>query len=404
MPAKKLSKIILAYSGGLDTSVMLHWLKHNYQCEIVAYCADIGQGAELDGLHEKALKTGASKLEIVDLKKEFVTRFMFTALKMQALYEGTYLMGTSLARPLIAEAHIKIAEREGADAVAHGATGKGNDQVRFELSYYALKPNITVVAPWRSWPFKARSELIAYAEAHSIPVEASLTKPYSVDRNLMHTSYEGGILEDTWAEPPESIFQRTKAIHQAPDQPRYLEICFREGSPVAIDGRDYEPVALITTLNEIAGEHGVGRVDIVENRYVGIKSRGVYETPGVTTLFHAHRALESITIDREAMHLRDSLGVKIAELIYYGYWFSPEFRMIKALVDEMQQRVTGVVRLKLHKGNVVVVGRQSEHSLYSTKLASFEADTEYNQADAEGFIKINAVRLARFSQRETIRP
>lgn len=400
MTKKKMSKIVLAYSGGLDTSVMLHWLKSHYQCEIVAYCADIGQGAELDGLGAKALETGASALEIVDLKNQFATDYIFTALKMQALYEGTYLMGTSLARPLIAQAHINVAEAFGADAVAHGATGKGNDQVRFELTYYALNPSITVIAPWRTWPFTSRSELIAYAQQHKIPVEASLSKPYSVDRNLMHTSYEGGILEDPWTEPPEAIFQRTKAIHDAPNEPQYVEISFNRGIPVAIDNGERAPVALINELNELGGIHGIGRVDVVENRYVGIKSRGVYETPGITILFHAHRALESITVDREAMHLRDTLGVKIAELIYYGYWFSPEFAMIKAMVDEMQRNVTGVVRLKLHKGNVMVVGRKSNVSLYSSSLASFETDTDYNQADAEGFIKINALRLKKFAHKD----
>lgn len=399
MNAENINKIVLAYSGGLDTSVMLHWLKRNYDCEIIAYCADIGQGFELEGLHSKALETGAAKLEIVDVKEQFVTQYIFTALKMQALYEGTYLMGTSLARPLIADAHISIAAREGADAVAHGATGKGNDQVRFELSYYALNPKIKVIAPWRSWPFTTRSELINYAKEHRIPVEASLTKPYSVDRNLMHTSYEGGILEDPWAEAPESIFQRTRSIKDTPEQPRYVEISYCKGRPIGIDGENLEPVALITKLNELGGEHGIGRVDIVENRYVGIKSRGVYETPGVTILFHAHRALESITVDREAMHVRDSFGVKIAELIYYGYWFSPEFRMINAMIDEMQRNVTGVVRMKLHRGNASVVGRRSDVSLYSATLASFDSNTDYSQADANGFIKLNALRLKGLAER-----
>lgn len=393
----KPTKIVLAYSGGLDTSVMLHWLKHHYQCEIVAYCADIGQGAELSGLELKALKTGASKLHIVDLKNEFASEFIFTALKTQALYEGCYLMGTSLARPLIAKAQIEIAKREGADAVAHGATGKGNDQIRFELSYYALMPHIQVIAPWRSWPFKARSDLMCYAKEHHIPVEASLTKPYSIDRNLMHTSYEGGILEDPWAEPPEEIFARTNSLEQTPDHPEYVEVEFQHGVPYAINGEALQPADLVEKMNHIGGNHGIGRIDIVENRYVGIKSRGVYETPGVTIFFHAHRALESITLDREAMHLRDSLAVKISEMIYYGYWYSPEFNMIKSMLNEMQKPVSGTVRVKLHKGNCRIVGRKAPNSLYSLKLSTFEEDTSYNQADAEGFIKLNALRLKALS-------
>lgn len=389
----KPQKIVLAYSGGLDTSVMLHWLKDTYQCEIIAYCADVGQGAELEGLEEKALKTGASKLHIVDLKNEFASDFVFTALKAQAKYEGTYLLGTSLARPLIAKKHIEIAHAEGADTVAHGATGKGNDQVRFELTYYALDPNIHVIAPWREWPFKSRSDLLDYAKLHQIPVEATLKKPYSIDRNLMHTSYEGGILEDPWFEAPEEIFQLTKSVADAKAEAEYVEIEFEHGVPNAVNGKTLAAAPLIEELNKLGGSHGVGRVDIVENRYVGIKSRGVYETPGVTLLHVAHRALESITLDREAMHLRDSLGTKISEIIYYGYWYSPEFAMINAMIDEMQKPVNGVVRLKLHKGSCSVVGRKSPNSLYSQTLATFEGAESYNHADAEGFIKLNALRL-----------
>lgn len=397
---KQVKKIILAYSGGLDTSVMLHWLKKQARCEIVAYCADIGQGAELQGLEEKALRHGASKLIVVDLKEEFAADYIFTALKAQALYEGIYLMGTSLARPLIAKKQIDIAKAEDADAVAHGATGKGNDQVRFELSYYALCPNIQVIAPWRVWPFSSRSELIAYAKEHHIEVEATLDKPYSIDRNLMHTSYEGGILEDPWYVAPEEIFQRTRSIKDTPDQPVVMEIEFANGIPKAIDGQAYSSAELVEKLNQKGGTHGVGRIDIVENRYVGIKSRGIYETPGLSILHCAHRALESITVDREALHLRDSMAVKIAEIIYYGFWFSPEFKMIRVLLDEMQKMVNGVVKLRLHKGTCMVLGRKSPDSLYSPQLASFEKDLSYSQQDAEGFIKLNALRLKTYAERD----
>src|SRR4051794_27875321 len=389
----KINKIVLAYSGGLDTSVMLRWLKDKYQCEIVCYCADVGQGAEMDGLEEKAKATGASKLYIEDLRDEFVREYVWTAVKANAIYEGVYLMGTSLARPVIAKRHIEIARQEGADAVAHGATGKGNDQVRFELTYYALQPDIKVIAPWREWEFAGRTDLIAYAEAHAIPVTATVDKPYSMDRNLMHVSYEGGILEDPWAEPPESIFQMTVSPERARDEAEYLEIEFQQGEPVKVNGESLEPIALLSTLNEIGGAHGIGRVDLVENRFVGMKSRGVYETPGVTILQAAHRALESITLDREIVRLRDSLGVKIAESIYYGFWFSPEFEVMRKIVEETQQNVTGEVRLKLYKGNATVVGRRSPVSLYNESLVTFEADEIYNQRDAEGFIKLNALRL-----------
>jgi argininosuccinate synthase len=390
---EKINKIVLAYSGGLDTSVMLRWLKDKYQCEIVCYCADVGQGAEMEGLEEKAKATGGSKLYIEDLREEFVRDYVWTAVKANAIYEDIYLMGTSLARPVIAKRHIELARQENADAVAHGATGKGNDQVRFELTYYALQPDIKVIAPWREWEFAGRTDLIAYAEAHAIPVTATVDKPYSMDRNLMHVSYEGGILEDPWAEPPENIFQMTVSPERARDEAEYIEIGFKDGEPVSINGESLDPVALLSSLNETGGAHGIGRVDLVENRFVGMKSRGVYETPGVTILQAAHRALESITMDREVMHLRDSLGVKFAENIYYGFWFAPEFELMRKMIDETQRNVTGDVRLKLYRGNVIVVGRRSPYSLYDERIATFEADTVYNQRDAEGFIKLNALRL-----------
>ncbi|MDQ3668342.1 MAG: argininosuccinate synthase [Acidobacteriota bacterium] len=372
---------------------MLRWLKEQYACEVVCYCADVGQGDEMDGLEAKALATGASKLYVEDLREEFVREYVWTAVKANAVYEGVYLLGTSLARPVIGKRQIEIARKEGADAVAHGSTGKGNDQVRFELTYYALEPDIKVIAPWREWEFKGRSDLIAYAEEHKIPVTATHEKPYSTDRNLMHVSYEGGILEDPWAEAPENIFQLTKSPENAKDKAEYVEISFDEGEPVAVNGQQMDPVSLLETLNRLGGEHGIGRVDLVENRFVGMKSRGVYETPGVTILLAAHRALESITLDREVMHLRDSLGVKFAESVYYGFWFAPEFELLREMIDATQRQVTGDVRMKLYRGNALTVGRRSPYSLYSEKLATFEADSVYNQRDAEGFIKLNALRL-----------
>ncbi len=391
--SEKIEKVVLAYSGGLDTSVILRWLKETYQCEVICYAADVGQAEELSGLEEKARATGSSKLYIEDLREEFVSEFVFTALKANAVYEGVYLMGTSLARPLIAKRHIEIARKEGAQAVAHGATGKGNDQVRFELTYYALEPNIKVIAPWREWEFKSRSDLIAYAKRYEIPVTATAEKPYSMDRNLMHISYEGGILEDPWREPPSEIFLLTRSPEEAPDKPQYVDVEFEAGLPVAIDGEQLSPASLLDRLNQVGGEHAVGRVDIVENRFVGMKSRGVYETPGVTILHAAHRAVESITLDREVAHLKDSLGPRVAEMIYYGFWYSPEFDAVRALLDQTQKNVTGTARLKLFKGNCTVVGRKSPLSLYSEELATFERDTVYNQRDAEGFIKLNALRL-----------
>ena len=395
----KINKIVLAYSGGLDTSVMLRWLKEQYGCEVVCYCADVGQGQELEGLEAKALATGASKLYVEDLREEFVRDYVWTAVKANAVYEGVYLLGTSLARPVIAKRQIEIARDEGADAVAHGATGKGNDQVRFELTYYALEPNIKVIAPWREWAFQGRSDLIAYAKKHEIPVSATHDKPYSTDANLMHISYEGGILEDPWAAPPEDIFQLTRSPEKAKSDAQLIEISFAHGEPVAIDGKQLNPVSLLETLNKIGGEHGIGRVDLVENRFVGMKSRGVYETPGVTILQAAHRALESLTLDREVMHLRDSLSVKFAESIYYGFWFAPEFELLRKMIDETQKNVTGDVRLKLFRGNAIVQGRRSPNSLYDEKVATFEADSVYNQRDAEGFIKLNALRLRSRAQR-----
>src|SRR5215217_1754580 len=394
MNADRIKKIVLAYSGGLDTSVMLRWLKEQYNCEVVCYCADVGQGAELAGLEEKALATGASKLYVEDLREEFVRDYVWTAVKANAVYEGVYLMGTSLARPVIAKRQIAIAQQEGADAVAHGATGKGNDQVRFELTYYALQPDIKVIAPWREWDFKGRMDLIAYAKEHKIPVAATAEKPYSTDANLMHISYEGGILENPWAEAPENIFQLTRSPENARAEAQYVEISFARGEPVAIDGRELGPVALLETLNQIGGEHGIGRVDLVENRFVGMKSRGVYETPGVTILQAAHRALESITLDREVVHLRDSLGVKFAESIYYGFWFAPEFEILRSMIEQTQETVSGDVRLKLYKGNVIVTGRKSPYSLYKERVVTFEDDAgTYDQHDAEGFIKLQALRL-----------
>ncbi|MFM8439789.1 MAG: argininosuccinate synthase [Acidobacteriota bacterium] len=389
-----IKKIVLAYSGGLDTSAMLLWLKETYGCEVVCYTADVGQGEELDGLEQKALKTGASKLYVEDLREEFVRDFVWTAVKANALYEGVYLLGTSLARPVIAKKQIEIARLEGADAVAHGATGKGNDQVRFELTYYSLQPDIKVVAPWRHWDFKGRADLISYCAKHNINVTATAEKPYSMDRNLMHISYEGGILEDPWSAPPEDIFLLTKSQKDAADEPEEIVIAFEKGEPVSIDGTKYGAVDMLTKLNQLGGDHGIGRVDLVENRFVGMKSRGVYETPGVTVLQVAHRALESITMDREVMRLRDSLGVKFAESVYYGFWFAPEFEILRSMIEQTQETVSGEVRLRLFKGCVTVVGRRSPNSLYKERVVTFEDDAgAYNQLDAEGFIKLQALRL-----------
>ena len=391
---KKINKVVLAYSGGLDTSAMLLWIKEKYDCEVVCFCADVGQGEELSGLDEKARATGASKLYVEDLREEFVRNFVWTAVKANALYEGVYLLGTSLARPVIAKKQIEIAIKEGADAVAHGATGKGNDQVRFELTYYALKPDVKVIAPWREWEFKGRADLIAYCAQHNIPITATAEKPYSTDRNLMHISYEGGILENPWTAPPEDIFLLTKSPENASETAEEITITFEKGEPVAINGETYGAVDLLSKLNFIGGTHGIGRVDLVENRFVGMKSRGIYETPGVTILQTAHRALESITLDREVGRLRDSLATKFAESIYYGFWFAPEFEILRSMIDETQKNVSGDVRLKLYKGNAIVNGRRSANSLYKERIVTFEDDAgAYNQKDAEGFIKLQSLRL-----------
>jgi argininosuccinate synthase len=388
-----IKKIVVAYSGGLDTSVIITWLRETYGAEVIAFTADIGQGEELGPLRDKAIKTGASKIYIDDLREEFVRDFVFPMLRANAVYEGRYLLGTSIARPLIAKRQIEIARKEEADAVCHGATGKGNDQVRFELTYFSLQPDIKIVAPWREWTLRGREELIAYAEKHKIPVTATKSKPYSTDRNLLHISYEGGVLEDPWKESTADMYTMAVPPEKAPDKAEYVEVEYEAGNPVAINGNRFAPAAVLAEANRIAGAHGVGRVDLVENRYVGMKSRGVYETPGGTLLHAAHRAVESITMDREAMHLRDSLVPRYAELVYYGYWFSPERRMLQAAVDESQKNVTGTARVKLYKGNCDTVGRRSPVSLYNPELATFEADRVYNQKDAEGFIRLNALRL-----------
>ncbi len=386
-------KIVLAYSGGLDTSVAIEWLKETYGAEVIAFCADLGQGEDLRLVKKKALQTGASRVYVEDLREEFVRDYIFPMLRGNAVYEGFYLLGTSIARPLIAKKQVEIADKEGADAVAHGATGKGNDQVRFELTCYALRPDIRVIAPWREWTFNSRQSLIDYAKAHSIPVTATKKKPFSTDRNLFHISYEGGILEDPWAEPPSDMYTMTSPPEKTPDRPVYVEIGFEGGDPVTLNGKSLPPAVLLEKLNKIAGRHGVGRVDIVENRFVGMKSRGVYETPGGTVLHVARRAVESITLDREVAHMLDSLSPRYAEMIYYGYWFSPERLALQKMIDEVQKGVTGTARLKLYKGGCLTVGRKSPYSLYDERLATFEAEDVYNQKDAEGFIKLQALRL-----------
>jgi argininosuccinate synthase len=389
----RIKKVVLAYSGGLDTSVILKWLINQYGCEVIAFYADLGQKENTDFIKEKALNTGAKKVYVEDLKEEFVKDYIFPMLRGNAIYEGRYLLGTSIARPLIAKRQIEIANIENADAVAHGATGKGNDQVRFELTYYSLNPSIKVIAPWREWALNSRKSLIDYAKENNIPIPVTVDKPYSSDRNILHISFEGGILEDPWVEPPEDIFVLSKSPQDAPDKPEYIDIDYEEGNPVGVDGDRMSPAKLLSYLNKIGGENGIGRVDLVENRYVGIKSRGVYETPGGTILHVAHRAIESITMDREVMHLRDSLIPRYSELIYYGYWFSPEREFLQRAIDESQRNVTGRVRLKLYKGNCDVVGRRSDKSLYNPEYATFEEDRVFNQKDAEGFIKLNALRL-----------
>jgi len=386
-------KVVLAYSGGLDTSVILRWLIEQYGCEVIAFCADLGQGEDLSAIKRKAIKTGASKAVVGDLREEFVKDFVFPMLRANAVYEGSYLLGTSIARPLIAKAQIEVAAQERADAVSHGATGKGNDQVRFELTYYALKPGIKVIAPWRLWDLNSRTSLMAYALKHGIPVPVTKSKPYSTDRNIFHISYEGGILEDPWKEPPADMFVWSRPLEKAPGRPEYIEIDYVRGNPVAVNGRVLSPAKLLGQLNDLGGKHGIGRVDLVENRYVGMKSRGVYETPGGTILHVAHRALESITMDREVLRLRDSLIPRYAEMIYYGYWFAPEREVLQKTIDSAQANVSGRVRLKLYKGNVIVAGRKSGQSLYDSNVATFEEDNVYHQGDAEGFIRLNALRL-----------
>ncbi|MDI6731652.1 MAG: argininosuccinate synthase [Candidatus Margulisbacteria bacterium] len=386
---KNVKKIVLAYSGGLDTSIMIKWLKDNYSgCEVIAYAADVGQESELKGLKERALKTGASKVYIENLTQEFARDFIFPMLKAGAIYEDQYLLGTSIARPLIAKRQVEIALKEKADAVAHGATGKGNDQVRFELTYKALAPDLKIIAPWREWELKGREEEIEYARRHRIPLTVTKDKPYSSDRNLWHISYEGGVLEDPWFEPKENMFILTVAPEKAPDKPEYVEITFQAGEPVAVNGKKLDAVRLIKLLNKLGGKHGVGRVDIVENRLVGIKSRGVYETPGGTILYAAHQALETITLDRDTLHYKQLVAQRYAELVYYGQWFTPLKAALDSFVNQTQKNVSGAVRLKLYKGSCLVVGRKSNQSLYQPALASFEKEEVYNQKDAEGFINL----------------
>jgi argininosuccinate synthase len=393
--ASKIKKVVLAYSGGLDTSVIVRWLIETYKCEVICFAADVGQKEELTGLKKKAISTGASKIYIEDLREEFARDFVFPALRANAIYEGTYLLGTSLARPLIAKKQIEIARKEKADSVCHGATGKGNDQVRFELTYIALNPRINIIAAWKddNWTFDSRESMFDYAEKHNIPLPLTKAKPYSSDRNLLHISHEGAILEDTWAEPPEDIFVLTKSPEAAPDKPTYVEISFVKGNPVAIDGKKMSPAKLMDHMNILAGNNGIGRVDMVENRFVGMKSRGVYETPGGTVLWAAHRAVESITMDREVMLMRDSLTPKYAQLVYNGFWYSPEMKTLQAYIDATQENVNGTARMKLYKGNCIVVGRKSPNSLYSEAFATFEKDQVYNQKDATGFIRLNGLRL-----------
>jgi argininosuccinate synthase len=394
-----MKKILLAYSGGLDTSCILTWLKEKYNVPVVAYCANVGQEEDFDAVHEKALKTGAEKCIIDDLKAEFVKDFIFPSIQANAVYEAVYLLGTSLARPCIAQGMVEAALREGCDYIAHGATGKGNDQVRFELAVKSLAPQLGVIAPWREWEYQSRTDLFAYAEKHGIPLPITKEKPYSMDANLMHISYEGGILEDPWQQAPENIYLWTKNPEEAPDQAQFVEIEFAQGVPVAIDGVKLGPVELVEKANEIAAAHGVGRIDLVENRFIGIKSRGVYETPGVTILLQAHQAVESLTLDKEVAHLKQSLVSKIAELTYNGFWFAPETQLLHNFIKDSQTCVSGVAKIKLYKGNSMVVARKSEQSLYSERMTSFENMSSFNPADSGGFININGLRLSAWSQK-----
>lgn len=388
-----INKIVLAYSGGLDTSVILSWLKETYGCPVVAYAADLGQGEELAGIKEKAIETGADEIVVEDLKEVFVRDYVWPAIRANAIYETTYMLGTSLARPLIAKGQVETARKTGANAVSHGATGKGNDQVRFELAYMAMEPGIKIIAPWRIWDFTGREDLIEYARLKNIQVPVTKEKPYSSDRNLLHISFEGGILEDTWSEAPEDMYALSVSPEKAPDKATYIEMDFSEGDAVSVDGEAMSPAGILAHLNDLGGKNGIGRVDMVENRYVGMKSRGVYETPGGTILRIAHIAMETITLDREVMHIRDGLVPRYAEMVYYGYWFSPEREMLQKMIDETQKVVNGTVRLKLYKGNCSVVGRKSDASLYHPDFATFEGDEVYNQKDAEGFIRLSGLRL-----------
>jgi argininosuccinate synthase len=403
MTKQSVKKVVLAYSGGLDTSIILKWLQTEYKAEVVTFTADLGQGGELEPARKKAEMLGIKEIFVEDLREEFVRDFVFPMFRANAVYEGVYLLGTSIARPLIAKRLVEIAAATGADAVSHGATGKGNDQVRFELTAYALNPDIKVIAPWREWQFKSRTDLIEFAEKHQIPVAKDKRgeAPFSVDANLLHSSSEGKVLEDPWDEPPSYVYQRTIAPWDAPDQPVDIEIAFEKGNPVAIDGKAMSPATILTALNQLGHDNGIGRLDLVENRFVGMKSRGVYETPGGTILLAAHRAMESLTLDREAAHLKDSFMPRYAELIYYGFWYSPEREMLQAMIDKSQEHVEGVVRLKLYKGNVIVSGRKSSKSLYKNDLVTFEDDRgAYDQKDAAGFIRLNALRLRTLAARK----
>ncbi len=396
----QIKKVVLAYSGGLDTSVILRWIKEEYGADVITYTADVGQGEEVAEAEEKAIATGATEAITDDLREEFVRDFVYAAIRANALYEGYYLLGTSLARPIIGKGLVEVAERTGADAIAHGATGKGNDQVRFELAAFALKPAIKVIAPWREWDLRGRADCVAYAKTHGIPIPVTPERPYSMDANLLHISYEGGVLEDPWTAPPPDMFRMTVNPEEAPAQPEWVTVGFRDGNPVSVDGVELGPVALLTQLNELGGRHGVGRVDIVENRFIGMKNRGVYETPGGTILYHAHRAVESITLDREVAHLRDELVPRYAEMVYNGFWYSPEREALQAFMDEVQKRVNGEARLKLYKGQAIVEGRRSDsHSLYDEATATFEADDVYHQGDATGFIRLQSLRLRTFAER-----
>jgi len=394
-------KIVVAYSGGLDTSILLTWLKETYNAEIIAFCADIGQEEELDGLDKRAIRTGASKCYIDDLTEEFARDFIYPMIRANALYENQYFLGTSIARPLIAKRQVEIARKEKADAVAHGATGKGNDQVRFELTFAALAPELKVIAPWRTWDFKGRSDLIHYAKKHGIPVPVTAKKPYSMDRNLLHISFESGILEDPWSEPPADMFTLSVSPEKAPNKAEYVELEFAQGNCIAVNGKKMSPANVLRTLNKLGGKHGIGRVDLVENRFVGMKSRGVYETPGGSILHFAHRQIETLTMDREVMHLRDGFIPKYSELVYYGFWFAPEREFLQAAIDHSQEHVSGTVRLKLYKGNIIVAGRKSKLSLYNPQIATMEEDKgAYNQGDATGFINLNGLRLRSWSRRK----